>query len=202
MLPTMQIPPKTECYRLMAEMRMLDNIVAHSIQVSRVSLLLADRMQTAGITLNRELLQAAALLHDITKTRSFETGEMHTETGGELLHLRGYPEVGHIVRQHVRLDSYSAAGPPTEAEIVNYADKRVLHDHVVSLNRRMEYIVQRYGTNPQVARRLDWLCERSLAMEARIFAHLPFPCGSLPDLLPEAGLEDELAGYRAICEGA
>jgi hypothetical protein len=90
---------------------------------------------------------------------------------------------------------------PTEAEIVNYADKRVLHDRVVSLNRRMEYIVQRYGTNPQVARRLDWLWERSLAMETRIFAHLSFPCGRLPDLLPEAGLEDELAGYRTICEG-
>ena len=46
---------------------------------------------------------AAALLHDITKTISFETKEHHDESGGELLRELGFASVGEIVKQHVIL---------------------------------------------------------------------------------------------------
>ena len=195
-----KIPSKTDCFRLMAETGMLANIVVHSIQVCRVALLLADRLQAAGIELNRDLVEAAALLHDITKTRSLETGEKHAETGGQFLRQRGYPEVGTIVHQHVKLDHYFAADLPDEAEIVNYADKRVLHDRVVSLSRRMAYIVERYGGNQQLARRLDLLWEQSVIMEERIFSHLHFSSEQVADLLPTEGLAAELDDFRAACE--
>ena len=70
------------------------------------------------------------------------------KTGGRLLTDLGWPEVGDIVRQHVHLDANGHPGPPTEVEIVNYADKRVMHDSIVSLEQRMDYILQRYGTTP------------------------------------------------------
>ena len=107
-----QIPTESECRRLIAGMGMLENIVAHSRQVCRVSLLIVDHLQPDG--LNRELILAAALLHDITKTRSFQTLEDHAETGAQLLAEIGYPEVGRIVGQHVRLDRYFASKSPTE----------------------------------------------------------------------------------------
>jgi putative nucleotidyltransferase with HDIG domain len=88
-------------------MDMLENIVAHSLQVCRVSMFLTDRLGLPE--LNRELIRAAALLHDITKTRSFRTQEDHAETGARLIADLGYPEVAGIVGQHVRLPLGSVA---------------------------------------------------------------------------------------------
>jgi uncharacterized protein len=105
----------------------------HSNMVCQVALILTDGLIAAGINLNRRLVMAAALLHDITKPRSFKTGENHAQTGGTYLTALGFPEVGSIIRQHVMLDQYFAAPHPSEAEVVNYADKRILHDQVVSL---------------------------------------------------------------------
>jgi uncharacterized protein len=167
-----RIPTEAECGRLVAGMGMLENIVAHSRQVCRVSLLIVDHLQQDG--LNRELILAAALLHDITKTRSFQTGEDHAETGEQVLAEIGYPEVGRIVGQHVRLERYFASSGPTEAEIVNYADKRVLHDRVVPLSERMGYILEKYGREPEWKRALLLLWEKTEALEARLFAGLPF----------------------------
>jgi uncharacterized protein len=170
-----KIPTEAECRQLTTDMGMLENIAAHSRQVCRVSLLIFDHLQSDG--LNRELIRAAALLHDITKTRSFETLEDHAETGARLLAEIGYPELGCIVGQHVRLDRYFASEDPTEEEIVNYADKRVLHDQIVSLNERMGYILDKYGREPERKKAILLLWEKTEALEARLFARLSFePC--------------------------
>ena len=167
-----RIPTEAECRSLIADMGMLENIVAHCRQVCRVSLLIVDHLKPDG--LNRELVRAASLLHDITKTRSFQTREDHAETGAQLLTDLGYPEVGRIVGQHVFLVRYPASGRPTEAEIVNYADKRVLHDRIVSLSERMDYILEKYGREPERERAIRLLWEKTRAMEERLFAGLPF----------------------------
>ncbi|MBN2438329.1 MAG: HDIG domain-containing protein [Deltaproteobacteria bacterium] len=164
-------------------MGMLENIVAHSRQVCRVSLLIVDHLQPDG--LNRELIRAAALLHDITKTRSFKTLEDHAETGAQLLTEIGYPEVGRIVGQHVRLDRYFTSESPTEEEIVNYADKRVLHDRIVPLSERMGYILEKYGREPDRKRAILLLWEKTEALEARLFTGLPFEPDDISRLLDE-----------------
>ncbi|MEA3231453.1 MAG: HDIG domain-containing protein, partial [Thermodesulfobacteriota bacterium] len=114
----MNTPSKKECDRLFHSTGMLANIVEHSRQVCRVATFLTDQLRKADIFLCRELIAAAALLHDITKTRSFDTGEDHTRTGEELLSRLGYNEVGKIVGQHVALDTYFSSDVPDEAEIV------------------------------------------------------------------------------------
>jgi len=181
-----KIPTETQCRQLAAGMGMLENIVAHSRQVCRVALLISDYLQWNG--LNRELIQAAALLHDITKTRSFATLENHAETGAQLIAEFGYPEVGRIVGQHVRLDRYFASENPTEEEIVNYADKRVLHDRIVSLSERMGYILEKYGQEPQRKRAILLLWEKTEALEARLFAGLPFEPADITRLLAKRSL--------------
>ncbi|OIP91184.1 MAG: metal-dependent phosphohydrolase [Syntrophobacterales bacterium CG_4_8_14_3_um_filter_58_8] len=173
----MKIPSEGECRQLIAGMGMLENIVAHSRQVCRVSLLIVDHLKPDHLQpdgLNRDLIRAAALLHDITKTRSFQTQEDHAETGEKLLAEIGYPEVGRIVGQHVRLDRYFASAVLTEAEVVNYADKRVLHDRIVPLGERMGYILEKYGRAPERKRAILLLWEKTEALEARLFAGLPF----------------------------
>ena len=170
----MLIPSKKRCYQLINEMNMMGHIVAHSHQVCQVAMCLVDYLAKLNGHLNRDLVQAASLLHDITKTRSFKTGENHASTGGQLLVTLGYPEVGHAICQHVRLDAYFSSQNIIEAEIVNYADKRVLHDKVVSLQERMSYTWKRYGKTPKDKERLSWLRDKTEALEQRLFQHLPF----------------------------
>jgi len=155
-------------------MEMLAHIVEHSVQVCRVALFLTDRLESRGIKLNYNLVQASSLLHDITKTRSFKTGENHASTGNQLISDMGYTEVGHIIGQHVRLKHYPISPIPCEADIVNYADKRVLHDKIVSLQERMEYILERYGTNQVHRQRIKDLWKKTVEMEVEIFKHLVF----------------------------
>ncbi|MBU1184140.1 MAG: HD domain-containing protein [Proteobacteria bacterium] len=177
----MMIPSEEACRRLISEMGMMEHIMVHSQQVCRVSLLLADHLEHCG--LNRELIRAAALLHDITKTKSFQTLEDHAETGARLVADLGYPEVGRIIGQHVRLESYTPARTPSEAEIVNYADKRVLHDRIVSLSERMGYILEKYGRAPERKRNILLLWEKTKKMEERLFESLPFSPGDISRLL-------------------
>ena len=168
-------------------MNMLDHIVVRSFQVCRVAVFLMDHMTSGPGSLSRNLVQAAALLHDITKTRSFSTHENHALTGAQFLSEMGYPEVGHIIEQHVRLDRYAASDFPTEAEIVNYADKRVLHDRIVSLKERMEYILEKYAKGPEYRERLLWLWQKTEELETRLFSYIPFKPEELGRLLDNEG---------------
>jgi len=170
----MRIPSKQECLRLIRSMNMLEHIVLHSFQVCRVATFLVDHLETGRNGLSRNLVQAAALLHDITKTRSFTTRENHVLTGAAYIRGLGYPEVGRVIEQHVRLDDYAASDFPTEAAVVNYSDKRVLHDRIVPLQKRMTYILEKYARGPQYRERLLWLWEKTKGLETELFSRLPF----------------------------
>jgi len=183
----------------MCAMRMLENIVAHSLQVCRVATCLAGHLKLEGIHLDRQLVQAAALLHDITKTRSLKTEENHALTGGQYLTDSGYPEVGDLIRQHVRLDDYSEDKSLAEVEIINYADKRVRHDRIVPMKDRMEYIMERYGSLPEHKQRIQLTWEKTKELEIQIFSNLSFSPNDLYDHLPALDISSEISNYQQFC---
>jgi putative nucleotidyltransferase with HDIG domain len=155
----------------MREHNMLPNIIAHSKQVMAVAQRLMENL-IDGSSINRNVVIAAALLHDITKTRSLKTGERHDVTGGELLRMLGFPTLAYIVEQHVFFTDFDADGPLEEREIVYYADKCVMHDAVVSIHKRVDDLIERYGTTEE--RREMILKNKALilAIEAKINRHL------------------------------
>ena len=146
---TDRIPTRAECEELMARYSMLPNIVAHSLQVMRVSLALTDHLKD-GVTINRDVIIAAALLHDITKTRSLETKERHDASGGAVLRELGFPRIAEIVEQHIVIQNLNLKGSLEEREIVYYADKRVMHDTIVTIKERVHDLIQRYGINEEI----------------------------------------------------
>jgi HD superfamily phosphodiesterase len=111
---------------------------------------------------------AAALLHDITKTRSLDTRERHDHSGGELLRELGFARIGEIVRQHVILLDFNPQGEVEGREIVNYADKRVMHDKIVSLAERVEDLIQRYGITEGIKDRIRQNARTAYALEKKI----------------------------------
>jgi putative nucleotidyltransferase with HDIG domain len=159
---------------MIGEMKMMNHIIDHSVMVSNVALCIARSVELNQPGINIPLVRTASLLHDITKTRSFDTGEVHSETGGILLAAKGFPEIADIIRQHVILEDFRSNAPVTEPEIVNYADKRVLHDKVVSLDCRLEYIQVRYGNNPALKFRIQKMWQDTLALEKKLFACVDF----------------------------
>ena len=183
----------------MCDMKMMDHIVLHSMQVCRVATYITDYLVGQHTHLNAKMIRSAALLHDITKTRSFDTVEDHALTGGQFLSDRGYPEVGDLVRQHVVLDEYNATKIPAEAEILNYADKRVLHDEIVDLDRRLDYILERYAKKAEHRKRIYLLWEKTKYLENRIFSELPFSPQNLNRILNARDWSLDLIEYREIC---
>jgi putative nucleotidyltransferase with HDIG domain len=151
---------------------MLGNIMDHSIKVSRVALYLAMELRKKGQRINLGLVEAASLLHDITKSECLKTKEDHARTGSELLKKLGYERVGEVVAEHIRLSRKNDPSSITEEEIVNYSDKRVQHDRIVSLEERFKDLVERYGKGDRASGYMEQLREASTAIENKIFSIL------------------------------
>jgi uncharacterized protein len=166
-------PTLSECLDLMTTYRMLPNIREHSERVRDVALMVAGHLAAAGVALDLGLIEAGALLHDIAKTATFHNGGEHARLGAQWLVDLGYPAVAEIVREHVWLSrSPSEPGPLREVEIVNYADKRILHNQVVTLPRRFADLRRRYGRTPEIIQRISSNEKRSMVLENKIFAGL------------------------------
>jgi putative nucleotidyltransferase with HDIG domain len=188
---------------MMAVMEMMPHIAAHSIQVCRVAVWLCQALEAAGrARLNLELVRAGGLLHDITKTRSFTTGEDHAQSGQVYLTRQGFGEVGSLVAQHVVLAAFDPEAPPNEAELINYADKRVMHDRIVSMPRRMADILARYGTSAQRRDRLRRLWQETERLEAKLFAGLGPDPEQVEEVLGPEGLAAALQEFGGCLQAA
>ena len=153
---------------------MLPHIVRHSVLVTDVALLIARKLNSGGQHLDLALVEAGALLHDITKTICIKTNENHAETGGELLASLGYPGVADIVRQHICLDpGPSDPNGVNEAELINYADKRVKHEEVVDIEERFRDVLERYVEKvPGLRARFEQVQLETQLLEQKIFSKI------------------------------
>jgi uncharacterized protein len=144
------IPSRHWIFSLLSERGMPPHIVRHSMRVRMVAVAIAHAMREAGHGVDLVLVDRASLLHDICKADSLARGGDHAGMGQSLLESLGYPRIGSIVGQHIRLSSMEV----NEAMVVNYADKRVMHDRVVSLERRFLDLMDRYSMGGQNMERI------------------------------------------------
>jgi len=152
---------------------MLPNIREHSFRVMEVASFLGEALAEAGFDLNLPLVTVGALLHDLAKTPCLGTLNNHAELGAVILEELGYPQVAQVVREHVHLDgAIMDPRPLREAEIVNYADKRVLHETVVTLEERFADLKVRYGRTPEAMVRIKATEVKARALEEKLFAPL------------------------------
>jgi uncharacterized protein len=163
------IPTREECLRLMGQYRMLENIIHHSLEVAKVALFLSVELNKKGQSIDLSLVEAASLLHDLTKTECLKTKEDHAQTGSQLLKEMGYERVGEIVARHIWLGKEADPSCISEEEIVNYSDKRVMHDRIVSLEERFSDLKERYGGNLTAMDYLERLQKEIYAIEDKIF---------------------------------
>lgn len=138
----MIIPTRDECLKILKENNVPDNIIVHVKAVCDFSMKIIDSLEKKGINVNKDLVAAGALLHDIKKINS----EDHIVEGHEYVKSLGYPEVALLIKKHglTHIENEDFVPKSWEEKIVFYADKRVKNDRVVSIEERFEYIKQRY----------------------------------------------------------
>ncbi|HDP25476.1 MAG TPA: HDIG domain-containing protein [Deltaproteobacteria bacterium] len=139
----MEHPTRSQALDLLHEYQVPHHIIEHSMVVRRVATAIACSMVLRGVSLDITLVDRAAMLHDICKMHTVTSGGDHALLGQELLSSMGYSLLGDVVGQHVHLRSFDLS----EAMVVNYADKRVMHEKIVSVTRRFIDLMIRYGTD-------------------------------------------------------
>jgi putative nucleotidyltransferase with HDIG domain len=184
------IPTREQCLALMDQYGMLANIRAHSLLVTNVAEEILDGLMEkneSGVSLpEKELVLAGALLHDIAKTICLQQDCLHAQKGRDICLEHGYPAISEIVCEHVLLKEFSperyAQGIFFAKEIVYYADKRVCHDTIVSIEERLAYILERYGNNDEEPfQRIKDNFKRCRILEGHLFSRINFA----PDELAE-----------------
>jgi putative nucleotidyltransferase with HDIG domain len=154
--------------------------LAHARAVARISLALAAALNdTRGWPLDMDLTESAALLHDIAKKR-----KNHEAEGGRLLDSFGFPDAARIVEAH-RDISIPDIVPITEREVVYLADKLVSGDSPISIHRRFQEKLDRFGHDPQAFSAISGRRDRALAMLKRVERETGM---LLKDILERAGL--------------
>jgi len=176
------IPSREDCLRLIRKFGMLENIIDHSIEVAKVALFLSVELNKKGQNIDLHLVEAAALLHDLTKTESIKTKEDHALTGSKFLKEIGYERVGMIVAEHIQISCERDPTLVSEEEVVNYADKRVQHDRIVPLEERFKDLQERYGKGQKASEQFKALKKATLDIEDKIFSILEIHPNRLQDL--------------------
>lgn len=142
-----RIPSEQDCFALLEKYEVPEIIVEHSRQVAKVALYLGEKLSGHGEKINLKLLLASALLHDIDKKICLDDPtKKHAVEASSILKREGFPEIAEIVRQHRLNQILEAHFTGWEAKLVYYADKRVRHTEIVSLQERFDYLLERYGS--------------------------------------------------------
>ncbi len=169
----MKAPDPKICIRLLRQTSTPVHIMRHCVKVAAVSTWLGKRLLERGSDLNMDILVTGGLLHDVSKYQSIVSGGDHALMGARFVEGLGYPEIAKIIKHHVYLDKDTLRDRNINEEmVVNYADKRVKHVDVVSLEERFKDLQARYGTSKERRERINGLFIQSKEMERLIFSKI------------------------------
>lgn len=157
---------------LIEQYRVPVHVRKHMKKVAAVALFLGQRIRQSGEELDLSALRQAALLHDVMKLCDFEKLDIehfeqnitaedirfwtalmkscshigHVEAAYNMLKDLGEEKLAVIVRKHRFEGLIDERDKPAtwEEKILYYADKRVMHDRIVSIPERLADGRERY----------------------------------------------------------
>lgn len=193
----MNIPAIEEVENLWDKYHVPENVRSHCRKVAEVAVKVGNKLKKSGENINLNLLEKAALLHDLARTVNFKHPEKHPGASCEDISFwqdlikkygnRGheevaedflkdkYPELAKIVGSHAAMHKIMCNDIKSwEIKILIYADSRVLHDKIVSLNERYADTKERHGwffekIKKETGRSLENMHEELKKLEKQIF---------------------------------
>lgn len=113
----------------------------HVSLVARVAMWMAKKLEVCGswFVVNKDLLEAGALLHDIDKKIPRLPGERHPQTGVRILNLEGFDEVSELIKNHSVQNILDVEKKPNswEEKILFLADKMVKYE-IITVDKRFK----------------------------------------------------------------
>jgi predicted hydrolase (HD superfamily) len=167
-----RVPGDQECFDYWNRYGMLDNIREHSLRVADLATAIADASMVSAETgkpSRSEVVdsaRAAGLLHDLAKTYTIKHGGNHSQLGGAWVkELTGNAPLAQAVVHHVFWPFSLDPVRYLFQLILIYADKRVRHTELVTLEERFEDLYDRYGKTEEIRRKIGVSHEQALAIE-------------------------------------
>jgi len=158
------LPTRKECLVILAEYHVPPHIVKHSQAVAKLAIFLAQRLKEKGAAVDVTLLEGAGLLHDILRALDFKqpdyerfertlpeeeqpkwqklrakyNASSHEVAASDILREQ-YPALALTVKRHRYMALVDEKDRPDtwEEKLLYYADKRVMHETIVSLKERL-----------------------------------------------------------------
>lgn len=138
-----EVPTREECFELLREYNVPENVVRHTLLVDKVAIFLAQKLKDSGLNIDVDLVDRAALLHDLDKMQTLDK-DTHGLLTENILTKKGYPKLGRVIKHH-RFKYIYNTDLSWEEKILNYADKRVNNDKLVAIDERFAYFRKRYN---------------------------------------------------------
>jgi len=145
------------------------HIIGHCKQVEHVARKIANAYEKKGIALDVENLKYACLLHDILKMEPD-----HHIVAYKMLMSINEPVIAMMIKKHSFDGIVDVNNQPftLEEKIMTYADKRVLHENIVSMKRRFEDGKIRYNPNNKNPELEQKIYNAYFQLEKELFASL------------------------------
>ena len=159
-----QLPSQDKAIKLLEKSGCSPNVIQHCKTVAKLAVEMARVLQKRGFTVDTELVEIGALLHDIGRSKTHSVD--HAIAGAKIAESVGMPDaVTRIIERHVGAgipqDEAMELGWPRksylpetlEERIVAYADKLVEGNERVPINKTIAQFSRKLGKNhPSIAR--------------------------------------------------
>ncbi len=176
--PGWSVPGREDCRALWDKYAMPEHIRAHSAMVANFAFEIARLAKKAGADVHLPSVLAAGMLHDLGKMYSVTHGGSHAQLGGAWVRNETRnPYLAQGVIQHVRWiwDIDETVDPWLLAFCIIYADKRVMHDAVVTPEERYTDLLERYGHTADARARIALAHRQGLDIEAALSRRIGVP---------------------------
>lgn len=167
----MKVPSRADCFKILKELEVPQNIVDHSIIVNRVAVFLADKLESSGVRVDKKAVDRASILHDMAKYESILHGGRHGNMAFEILRRKGYPGLGLLVKKHAisSVQDEKLKLRTWEEKVVYYSDKRAMRHKVVNLSERVAYLKKKCGANKRHLKKIEGAVSLMKKIEKEIF---------------------------------
>ncbi len=158
------LPSYREALKILRESGCSSNVIRHCKTVAQVAVQIAKKCLNKGVRLDIELVKIGALLHDLGRAETH--GINHPVTGASIARSKSLANsLVHIIERHmgggINADEAYKLGWPKgsyfpetlEEKIVCYADKLVEGEIQVPIERTVQKLKDRLGTDhPSIQR--------------------------------------------------
>jgi len=194
-----------EAKALHNEFHIPSHILKHCELVSGIAKQIGEKYIQKGNNVNLDNLIIAGLVHDLFRVidiseenyadlcknaEEYDTntwdlmrmrykGKTHSKAAFDFFTQKGEEELANIIKKHYFKAILDTEDAPTtlEEKILTYADKRVMHDKIVSLKERVEDGQKRHGSIDDDSQKIGQIYNAYYALEKELLE----PIGMKPE---------------------